>query len=175
MANIMHTFKGHQTERRPCEVHINPDVAFIPNTLGLFGEVAADPPPSWPTSRLLGLMADFVCIDTAPQSRTAVQGQCCPAGGQPNDKVNESGLDSDMPPSAITGARRTEGEEPMNVRGAENKEEEEEEEERVSEHREEERKLFDLFYKTFQFGPYEIKEGMMGEKRKMEDRKRGHR
>lgn len=70
-------------------------------------------------------MDDFVCIDTARQSCTAVRGQCCPAGGQPNDKVNESVLDSDMPLSAITGPRRKEVKEPINVRGAENKEEEE--------------------------------------------------
>lgn len=41
-------------------------------------------PPSLPpgrASRLPALMADFVCIDTAPQTCTAERGQRCPAGG----------------------------------------------------------------------------------------------
>ena len=44
------------------------------------------------------LMAECVCIDTAPQSYTAVWGQYSPAGGELNDKVNECGWNSGMPP-----------------------------------------------------------------------------
>lgn len=157
----MHTFKAHQTEWRTYKVHSSPDAAFIPHTLGLFSEVATHPPPSWPSSRLLALIADFVCIDTAPQSCTAVRGQRCPAGGQPNDKVNESGLDSDMPPSAITGARRKRTNECRKQRGGGGE----------SEHWEEERRLSDLFYQIFQFLPDKKRDGR--EKRKMEDKKRG--
>ena len=51
-------------------------------------------------------MAECVCIDTTPQSPTAVWGQRSPAGGQLNDKVNEGGLDSGMPRWAITGEER---------------------------------------------------------------------
>lgn len=167
----MHTFIALQTEWRTRKVHIDPDAAFIPHTLVLFSEVDAYPPPSWPRSCLLGLMADFVCIDTAPQSCTAVRGQRCPAGGQPNDKVNESGLDSDMPPSAITGARRKGGKEPMNGRRAENKKEKGE---RVCTGRKR-RGFLIYFTKPFQIsGSTGKKKGWwQGEKRKMEEKGTG--
>lgn len=48
------------------------------------GRRAPNLPPSLPpgrASRLPALMADFVCIDTAPQTCTAERGQHCPAGG----------------------------------------------------------------------------------------------
>lgn len=63
--------------------------------------------PAWlpPSSHFSSLMAECVCIDTAPQSYTAERGQCGPAAGLCNDKVNEGGWDSDMPPWAVPGSR----------------------------------------------------------------------
>lgn len=49
------------------------------------------------------LITDYVCIDTAPPSYTAVRGHCSPAGVELNGEVNDSGHNSGMPPLAITG------------------------------------------------------------------------
>lgn len=61
-----------------------------------------------PCSRFFGLIAVCVCIDTTPQSHTAVWGQRSPAEGQLNDKVNEGGRDPVMPLWPITERREEE-------------------------------------------------------------------
>lgn len=74
-----------------CIIHSSPAHALLPSLPQLLYKFAVRP-SSLPTgTRFSSLMAKDVCIDTTPQSCTAVRGQSCPAGGQRNDKVNEGG------------------------------------------------------------------------------------
>lgn len=59
-------------------------------------------------SCFLSLIAEHVCIDTAPRSYTAVCGQGSPTRVKLNGKINDSGYSSGMPPSAVTGRREEE-------------------------------------------------------------------